>query len=130
MDKYRPRVEAARASGYQIILVFVSVRLAALNVGRVANRFLLGCHNVPRDRIEARRARSFAMFPWFAERSDIVMVFGNSGPSPRTGAVRGPAGWLAGYFVGTPGAGSAWMMLDMASLDPGLAARARAMAKG
>src|SRR3954470_12324159 len=81
-DKFKPRITAARAAGYAVILIYVSVRRAELNVERVATRWRLGGHAVPLDRILARRMRSHAMFSWFARRADEVYVFDNSTAVP------------------------------------------------
>jgi predicted ABC-type ATPase len=77
-EKLRPRVEAAQAAGFMVILVFVTVRTAELNVGRVAQRVRLGGHPVPVDRIVRRRQASHGNFLWFALQSDIVLVFDNT----------------------------------------------------
>jgi predicted ABC-type ATPase len=46
-EKYKARVLAARSAGYQVILVYVTLRAPDLNVSRVANRFSQGGHTVP-----------------------------------------------------------------------------------
>lgn len=92
-DKYQPRVGVARAAGYRIDLVYVTVREAALNVARVDQRVAAGGHAVPLDRIRDRRARSHTLFRWFAEAADRVFVFDNSLSQPRLAAVKGPEGW-------------------------------------
>ncbi len=93
-DKFKSRVSDARAAGFQIVLVYVSLRSAEFNVARVANRVALGGHDVPETRIRARRTRSHAMFAWFAEQADQVLVFDNSTASPALGALKGPTGWV------------------------------------
>ena len=92
-DKFKSRVAMARDRGFQIALVYVSVRIPELNIARVANRFLLGGHDVPIDRITARRARSHRMFAWFAEAADQVYVFDNSTVVPALAAFKDGGQW-------------------------------------
>lgn len=77
-DKLRRRVEAAQAGGYEVALIYVTVRDGALNLLRVAQRHAQGGHDVPADRVLARRARSHDAFAWFADRADLVLVFDNT----------------------------------------------------
>jgi predicted ABC-type ATPase len=77
-DKLKRRVEAAKAAHFTIALVYVTVREGALNIARVEQRYAQGGHDVPHDRILSRRARSHAMFDWFAQQADVVLVFDNS----------------------------------------------------
>ena len=93
-DKYKSRVLTAHAGGYHVVLVYVSMKTAELNIERVGVRFALGGHDVPRERILARRTRSHRMFGWFAEQADQVLVFDNSTASPALGALKGPTGWV------------------------------------
>ena len=92
-DKFKNRVVMARDKGFQIALVYVSVRIPELNIARVANRFLLGGHDVPVDRITARRTRSHQMFGWFAEAADQVYVFDNSTLVPALAAFKDGDQW-------------------------------------
>jgi predicted ABC-type ATPase len=92
-DKFKSRVATARAAGFEIILVYVSVKLPELNVARVATRILQGGHTVPYDRILARRARSHAMFGWFARAADQAFVFDNSTTSPTLAAFKVANTW-------------------------------------
>ena len=92
-DKYKNRVLTARAAGFKVVLVYVSVRLPEINVARVANRLILGGHDVPSDRILARRSRSHERFAWFANEADQVFVFDNSTASPTIAAFKDGSGW-------------------------------------
>lgn len=78
-DKFRPRVTAALAGGFRFGLVFVSLRAAVLNVARVADRVVEGGHDVPTDRVLARRVRSHAAFDWFAPRAHRGLLIDNTG---------------------------------------------------
>jgi len=93
-DKYKRHVIAAREAGFEIVLVYVTVQSAELNVARVANRFVLGGHDVPLDRIIARRTRSHQMFEWFAKAADRVFVFDNSTTSPVIVALKDRNVWI------------------------------------
>ncbi len=126
-DKYKARILAARAAGFDVIVVYIAVRVVDLNIDRVANRVRLGGHAVPANRIMARRDRSFQMFPWFARHADMVMVFDNSAASPEIAAVKGPSGWLSRHFEGTrtESATAEWMLLRVDLLAPEFAAIVR-----
>ena len=92
-DKYKSRVTAARTAGYRFVLIYVSVKIADLNVERVGLRLNLGGHDVPRARILSRRDRSHRMFRWFAEQADQVFVFDNSTVLPRVAAFKDGDRW-------------------------------------
>ena len=81
-DKYKRRLLMAHAAGFRVVLVYVTVRIAELNVARVATRLRMGGHDVPLERIIARRTRSHQMFTWFAHEADLVFVFDNSTTAP------------------------------------------------
>lgn len=77
-DKLRRRVAAAKAGGYEVALIYVTVRDGALNLLRVAQRRAQGGHDVPAERVLARRTRSHDAFAWFARQADLVLVFDNT----------------------------------------------------
>lgn len=78
-DKFRARVTEALARGFRIGLVFVTLRAAALHVARIADRVIDGGHDVPEDRVLARRVRSHAAFGWFAARAHRGLLIDNTG---------------------------------------------------
>jgi len=78
-DKFRPRVTEAVAAGFRLGLVFVTLRAASLHVARVADRVIEGGHDVPTDRVLARRTRSHAAFGWFAARAHRGLLIDNTG---------------------------------------------------
>lgn len=78
-DKFRPRVTEAIAAGFRFGLVFVTLRAAALHVARVADRVIEGGHDVPTDRVLARRIRAHAAFGWFAARAHRGLLIDNTG---------------------------------------------------
>jgi predicted ABC-type ATPase len=93
-DKLQRRVSAAKAAGYAVALVYVTLRHEALNVARVTLRHAQGGHGVPPDRVLDRRARSHARFGWFAERADFVAVFENSAEPVCAAMKTGGRWWL------------------------------------
>ena len=78
-DKFQHRVVNALAAGFRFGLVFVTLRAAALHVARVADRVLEGGHDVPSDRILARRTRAHAAFGWFAAHAHRGLLIDNTG---------------------------------------------------
>ena len=78
-DKFRARVTEALARDFRIGLVFVTLRAAALHVARIADRVIEGGHDVPEDRVLARRVRSHAAFGWFAARAHRGLLIDNTG---------------------------------------------------
>jgi predicted ABC-type ATPase len=81
-DKYRALVDHAKSRGFHVRLLYVTLQNAELNVERVKSRVKRGGHDVPEQKIRARRARSFQQLPWFLERADYALVFDNSGAKP------------------------------------------------
>lgn len=86
--KYRPLVKAARRLGYRIRLIYVIVDTVALQDRRIRDRVREGGHDVPSEKVAARRSRSFRQFGWFCRKSDDVYVFDNSGASAVLSAVK------------------------------------------
>ena len=78
-DKFRARVTEAMGEGFRFGLVFVTLRASSLHLARVADRVVEGGHDVPADRVLARRIRSHAAFGWFALRAHRGLVIDNTG---------------------------------------------------
>lgn len=81
-DKYRTLVTAAKRRGFRIKLIYLVLASAALNVERVRARVAKGGHDVPENKIIARRASSFSQLPWFLARADYALILDNSGSTP------------------------------------------------
>jgi predicted ABC-type ATPase len=94
-------------------IIYVTVQVSELNITRVANRLAMGGHDVPHERIRARRDRSHRMFAWFAKEADEVFVFDNSTTLPSVAAVKDSRGWA---------------LLDLDLLATDLAATIRSLA--
>ena len=93
--KYRDLVDAAKASGFEVRLIYVMLRTPEMNVDRVRLRVRRDGHDVPTDKILSRHARSLEQLPWFLTAADRAYVFDNSGAEPRLVAVKGEDGDLA-----------------------------------
>lgn len=81
--KYRRLVDLAKGIGFAVWFLYVVLDDPERNVQRVRLRVLKGGHDVPRDRILERHARSLAQMPWFLEAADRAYLFDNSGEQPR-----------------------------------------------
>jgi predicted ABC-type ATPase len=93
-DKYRPLVLEARERGYRINLIYVLLRSADLQLERIRIRVSEGGHDVPADKVIARRTRSFRQLAWFARQVDECFVYDNS-----TGEPELIGGLKEGYLV-------------------------------
>jgi predicted ABC-type ATPase len=80
--KYRDDVEAARAKGFHIGLIYVSIHPPELAPRRVSERVLLGGHDVDPATAVRRYHRSHEQLRWFAPRADFLMIFDNSDNQP------------------------------------------------
>jgi predicted ABC-type ATPase len=92
-DKLKRRVAAAKARGFRVGLVYITVRDGRINLTRVGQRRDEGGHDVPAERVLARRERSHALFSWFAREADFVLVFDNT-LYPIHAAGKSGAGWI------------------------------------
>lgn len=68
----------ARAAGYHVTLVYIHLASAELNVARVAQRVAQGGHNVPQDKIIARRARVQTLMGEAIAAADEAVILDNS----------------------------------------------------
>jgi predicted ABC-type ATPase len=81
--KYRPLLRKARRRGFEIRLIYVYVDTLTRQLDRIRVRVAKGGHDVPADKVSARRTRSFAEFPWFFWEADQAWVYDNSGSEPK-----------------------------------------------
>ena len=81
--KYRRLVEAAKALGFDVWLVYVLLDSPLRNVERVRLRVAKGGHAVPEAKILERHAKSLEQMPWFLDRADRAWLYDNSGATPR-----------------------------------------------
>ena len=68
----------AQGLGFRTYLYFVATEDAEINVSRVANRVILGGHNVPTDKIISRYHRSLGLLSDAIAATDRAYVFDNS----------------------------------------------------
>jgi predicted ABC-type ATPase len=76
--KYRDDLDAAKAAGFKLGMVYGSLYPAELSPGRVSERALKGGHVVDPGKAVERYYRSHAELAWFAPRVDTLMIFDNS----------------------------------------------------
>jgi predicted ABC-type ATPase len=81
-SKYRRLVTKARKRGFEVRVVYVYVDTLDRQLERIQWRISKGGHDVPVDKVAARRTRSFAQFPWFFWEADQAFVYDNSGREP------------------------------------------------
>lgn len=81
--KYRELVRKAKVRGFEIRLIYVYVDTLERQLERIRLRVAKGGHDVPADKVAARRIRSFREFSWFFWKADRAWVFDNSGAEPR-----------------------------------------------
>lgn len=81
-SKYRHLVQWARLRGFQVNMIYVVLRDAALQLERIKIRVSEGGHDVPLDKVLSRRLRSFDQLSWFLKNVDRCYVFDNSTGEP------------------------------------------------
>ena len=81
--KYRDLVLAAKERHFEICVIYILLRAVALHIERVRLRVAKGGHDVPTDKIVARRRRSLEQLPWFLDAADRAWLYDNSGTEPR-----------------------------------------------
>ncbi|HEX5105567.1 MAG TPA: AAA family ATPase [Pirellulaceae bacterium] len=80
--KYRAIVDEVRSRGGFFGLIYVALKSPELAFERVQSRARLGGHDVPGDRVATRWRRSLEHLPWFAARSQRLLVYDNSNSVP------------------------------------------------
>jgi len=90
--KYLRLVDLAHAKGFIVRMLYVVLDTVEAQYERVAIRVRTGGHDVPRDKIAARRTRSFEMLGEFFGKLDELFVFDNTTAEPKLIAEKlGPA---------------------------------------
>ena len=90
----------ARAAGYHVTLVYIHLASAELNVARVAQRVAQGGHNVPKDKIIARRARVKNLMVEAIAAADEAVIFDNSDDGNPFVVVARVSGGVVTYLAG------------------------------
>ncbi|HEX5182694.1 MAG TPA: AAA family ATPase [Allosphingosinicella sp.] len=81
--KYRKLVLKAKERGFDVRLIYVYVDTVERQLERIRLRVAKGGHDVPPEKVAARRTRSFEQFSWFFWAADQAWVFDNSGAEPK-----------------------------------------------
>ncbi|NIJ18499.1 putative ABC-type ATPase [Sphingomonas naasensis] len=87
-SKYRRLVERAQDRGFEVRMIYVVLASLKLQLERVRRRVAEGGHDVPADKIAARRTRSFEQLAWFARQVDQCWLFDNSTGDPEVLAAK------------------------------------------
>lgn len=88
--KYRDMVLRAKARGFSVKMIYVFLESADLQIARVKIRVREGGHDVPVEKIVARRRRSFEEAAWFVEHVDEAYFYNNSTGEPTLHADKVP----------------------------------------
>lgn len=83
MGKYRRLVDAAKALGFEVWLIYVLRDSPRRNADLVQLRVKKGRHAVPEDKILKRHAKPLEQMPWFLDHADQAWPYDNSGATPR-----------------------------------------------
>lgn len=81
--KYRALIENAQERGFEVRMLYVVLDSAERQLERIRIRVAEGGHDVPPDKVIARRHRSFEQLTLFAKHLDRLMIFDNSTGAPR-----------------------------------------------
>lgn len=68
----------ARSLGFEIVLVYIGTETVGINLARIANRVLVGGHDVPEADVRRRYQRSLKNALIAIYRADHVILFDNS----------------------------------------------------
>lgn len=86
--KYRRLVKLAQERGFEVRMIYVLLHTAELQLARIRQRVSEGGHDVPMEKVFARRKRSFEQLAWFATAVDQLYIFDNSAGDPNLMADR------------------------------------------
>jgi predicted ABC-type ATPase len=80
--KYQRLVIKAKANGFEVRMIYVVLKSVEIQAKRIKIRVSEGGHDVPADKIVARRQRSFEQLAWFLQHVDQCFIFDNSDGEP------------------------------------------------
>jgi predicted ABC-type ATPase len=80
--KYLPVMRAARARGFEVVLIYIALPSGEYSIQRVRARVEAGGHGVPEARIRNRWPRTLDNFVLFIDEADTVFLFSNAGTEP------------------------------------------------
>jgi len=81
--KYRRLLLKAKVRGFDIRFIYIYVDTLERQLERIRLRVAKGGHDVPQDKVAARRKRSFLQCPWFFWNAHQAWIFDNSGSEPK-----------------------------------------------
>ena len=81
-EKYRNLVLQAKRSGFEVRMIYVTLKSAELQAQRIRIRVSEGGHDVPADKIVSRRGRSLDQLAWFFGHVDECFIYDNSTSEP------------------------------------------------
>lgn len=77
-DRHLLFLEAAKATGSEIHVIFVLTKHPSINIARVKSRVARGGHDVPIEKIQSRYYKSLANIPHLISLSDSMLIYDNS----------------------------------------------------
>lgn len=80
--KYQRLVTKAKNVGFEVRIIYVLLKSADLQLERIKIRVSEGGHDVPVNKVIARRRRSFEQLCWFLKHVDACYIFDNSDGTP------------------------------------------------
>src|SRR5207237_4696187 len=80
--KYRELVIAAKQRGFEIRMIYIVLKSAELQRQRIGIRVAEGGHDVPLEKVGARRARSFEQLAWFIGQTNACYIYDTSTGEP------------------------------------------------
>ncbi len=81
--KYRRLVEAAKALGFAVWLIYVILDSPERSIERIKLRVAKGGHHVPDEKVRKRYFCSLVQLPWFLDQADKAWIWDNSGATPK-----------------------------------------------
>lgn len=80
---YVKRIQAWKNHGYEVILIFLSLRDASAALNRVASRVAQGGHNIPEDVVKRRFQKGLANFEMYKKLVNKWYLYDNMGTTPK-----------------------------------------------
>lgn len=80
---YVKRIQQWKAMGYEVNLIFLSLRNEQAAINRVASRVAQGGHNIPSDVITRRFQKGLKNLELYKELVDSWYLYDNMGTTPR-----------------------------------------------
>ncbi len=108
------KIRAAKAGGYEVMLVFIGTSSAALNVGRIETRTQLGGHAIAVADVRRRWKTTLEHLPDAVEIADRTLLLDNSSVTERFAFV---AELEHGVYMGRAGRIPRWAKSALPQLE-------------